>query len=131
MDEDYISKTLKDILRLPNLAVEILVNLPIPLLIVDSNAMIIFSNREAEFLFGYHHTEFIGQHINILLPESVREVHKTHLEKFFSTPRPRAMGYGMELHARLKNGSEIGIEIELRPIPTPDNLVVMASIRKK
>lgn len=70
-----------------------------------------FANR----LFGYEGEELIGQKIEVLLPQELRERHVAHRNDFNAHPRARAMGFGMDLAARKKDGTLIPVEVSLAP----------------
>lgn len=72
-------------------------------------------NPFANKMFGYEGNELIGQKVEVLLPQELRERHVAHREGFFKNPRPRAMGLGMDLLARKKDGTLFPVEISLAP----------------
>ncbi|MBS1856272.1 MAG: PAS domain S-box protein [Acidobacteria bacterium] len=73
-------------------------------------------NRKAEELFGYSREEMLGQPLEMLLPESLRDAHVGHRDGYFARPHPRPMGIGMELSGRRKNGQEFPVEISLNSV---------------
>ena len=83
------------------------------LIIADRNGRIVEANPAAGRLFGYSEAELIGQPIELLLPEQLRELHKKHVEGYSAAPRTRAMGRGLSLAGRRKDGSEFPVEIGL------------------
>ncbi len=83
------------------------------LIVVDRKGHIVEVNRAAEQLFGYLEREFVGQPIELLVPEQFREFHSNHVENYFVAPRTRAMGRGLNLAGRRKDGSEFPVEISL------------------
>ena len=83
------------------------------LVIVDRRRRIVEVNPAAEQLFGYLEEELLDQPIELLLPDQLREVHKKHCDGYFVAPRNRAMGSGLSLAARRKDGSEFPVEISL------------------
>src|SRR5689334_14312499 len=75
-----------------------------PVVIVDINFTLKYVNDQAAFVFGYRQHELVGQHLNILIPDSLRDTHLLHLAEFRNHPHARAMKGGMELTARRKDG---------------------------
>src|SRR5918992_643257 len=96
---------------------------------VGSDGKIALVNAQAERLFGYDRDEMIGQAVELLVPESAHHVHPGHRSTYFSDPRSRPMGAGMQLAGRRKDGSEFPAEISLSSIETEDGLLVSAAIR--
>ena len=96
---------------------------------VDGAGVIRFVNRQMERLFGYGHDELVGKLIEVLVPESFRNVHPTHRAGYFADPRTRAMGAGLELTGRRRDGSEFPVDISLSSLDTEDGLLVTAAVR--
>lgn len=85
----------------------------ISILVVNQQGNIELANPCAEALFGYQPAELIGHPIEILIPESLRTKHGHHREAYFTTPKARPMGLGMELFACKKNGHIFPVAISL------------------
>lgn len=102
---------------------------PDPHLIVDTNGQIIFANRQTEVVFGYIQEELIGASVELLIPARFTPHHASHIKQFFTEPKTRAMGSGMELFAVTKHNKEIPVEISLNPVMSENGLVVSASVR--
>lgn len=96
---------------------------------VDSSGRIQLVNAQAEVLFGYGRDELLGQAVEILVPEANRRDHPGHRAKYFSEPRTRPMGAGLDLVARRKDGTEFPVEISLSSIKTEQDVLVSAAIR--
>ena len=73
--------------------------------------------------------ELRKQRLEMLLPERLHEVHTTHREHYFAVPCTRTMGAGLQLFGRHKNGTEIPVDISLRPVLLEDELLVIGAIR--
>src|SRR4030095_7338189 len=66
-------------------------------LLIDTNGRIILVNRAAEGMFGYEPDELLGQTLEVLLPDRIRETHHEHRAHYFAGPRVRPMGSGLDL----------------------------------
>ncbi len=102
---------------------------PDAMVIADSKGTVTLLNGQAEKLFGYSRDELLGRPVELLLPERLRELHTAHRSGYSKEPRNRAMGAGLELYGRRKDGTEFPVEISLGPIRTEEGLLVMSAIR--
>jgi PAS domain S-box-containing protein len=102
---------------------------PDAIVIVDGKGEIVLVNSQTERTFGYPREELIGQRIEILVPERHCGPHTQHRGGFFSQPRARTMGAGLELHGLRKDGTEFPVEISLSPLQTEEGLLVSSAIR--
>jgi PAS domain S-box-containing protein len=94
----------------------------------DSNGMIRQLNPRGQEMFGYHEMELVGQPIEILIPQRFRYRHEAHRGAFFTAPKSRMMGRGMEIAGRRKDGSEFPVEISLNVVHTHRGKLVIAFI---
>lgn len=79
-------------------------------------------------MFGYNHSELIGNKIEILIPEEFRKRHVHHRDHFNTNPENRSMGLGINLAGRKKDGSTFPVEISLNHYGIGEDLRVMALI---
>jgi len=96
--------------------------------IVGAEGRIELVNAKTETMFGYDRKELIGEMLEILLPERLREAHGEHRARYFGAPRARPMGLGLELSGRRKDGSEFPVEISLSFVTTESGLVALGFI---
>ena len=101
---------------------------PSGIIVIDASGAIVLANREVERLFGYSRDELSGQTIDILVPERFRSRHPGFRQTFFHNPQARPMGAGRDLFGLRKDGSEIPVEIGLKPITTDRGTFVLSSI---
>lgn len=85
----------------------------IGILVIDKSGKISLVNPSAEKLFGYAPSELLDQPLEILLPENLKRRHASHREGYFKNPKIRAMGSGLDLFARKKDGRVFPVEISL------------------
>jgi PAS domain S-box-containing protein len=102
---------------------------PDAIVIVDGDGVIVLVNGQTETLFGYLRTELIGQRIELLIPDRFRHAHTAHRTRYFRNPSLRAMGAGLELYGRRKDGAEFPIDVRLSPFETEKGLLVSSVIR--
>lgn len=102
---------------------------PDALLIVSPAGIIVMANEQMETLFGYTRSELQGQSLEILLPQRFRGAHIIHREHYFSVPRTRPMGAGLQLFGRRKDGTEFPVDISLRPLLFDKVVHVLGAIR--
>ena len=96
---------------------------------VRADGTITLINAQTELLFGYRRDELIGQPVECLVPEEIRDAHPADRSAYMADPRPRPMGAGMELAGRRKDGTTFPAEISLSAIDTDRGAVALASVR--
>lgn len=102
---------------------------PDAMVVVDGAGIIVLINSQTERLFGYPRSELVGQPVEVLVPERSRAAHPAHRQQYGAAPLARAMGSGLNLWGRRRDGSEFPVEISLSPIETEDGTLVSSAIR--
>lgn len=107
---------------------ELLNSLPDAIVVVDPEGRIVSVNQLTEGMFGYRREELLGQPVEILVPEALRERHAGYRKSYVQNPKSRPMG-AMELQAQRKDGSLFAVEISLSPCDAPEGLRTISAIR--
>ncbi|MGC1919912.1 MAG: PAS domain S-box protein, partial [Acidobacteriaceae bacterium] len=78
---------------------------------MDDKGLIVFANPATNRIFGYDPAELAGKPLTILMPEYMRELHKTGFNSYLATSQRHVNWQGVELTALRKNGEEFPVEI--------------------
>jgi PAS domain S-box-containing protein len=108
---------------------QILDTAPDAMVIMSTEGNITFVNLQVEKLFGYARSDLLGQRLDVLIPERFRHAHGGHIDGYFTQPKTRSMGFGLEVFGRRADGTEMAIEVSLSPVSTHDGMFVSAAIR--
>ena len=101
---------------------------PVAIVAVNEQGEIVYANRKLEELFGYDHGELLGVGVEQLMPERFHSEHVKHRGRYAQRPHARAMGTGMDLAARRKDGAEFPIEAGLSHMHSGGRTLTLSSI---
>jgi len=102
---------------------------PDAVVVVAPDGSITHVNANAEEVFGYRGDELIGRPVEVLLPESARDVHVEHRSAYALEPTVRPMGAGRDLQGRRKDGVILDVDVRLAPVVTERGVGFAAALR--
>src|SRR5690606_20881420 len=101
---------------------------PSPMLMVNAEGLVVFANTQFCALFGYSLDELSGKPIEMLLPQKFRHDHQAQRSRYQENATERAMGSGRELFGLRSDGTEVPLEIGLKPLMLDGSQYVLASV---
>ena len=101
---------------------------PVAVVIVDGNGRIELINSQTEKMFDRSRHDLLGQPIEVLLPEQLRDIHLNHRQGYLDEPHTRLMGPDLELFGRRKDGSQFPIDVGLSTITMGETVLIMSFI---
>lgn len=102
---------------------------PDAIVVVSSDGRIVRINAASEKLFGYTRDELLGEFVEVLIPERFRERHVEQRKRYFSEPRTRSLGLGLNLYGRRRDGSEFPADIMLSPLEADEGILALSVVR--
>jgi PAS domain S-box-containing protein len=102
---------------------------PDAMVVVNQSGEIVLLNVQAEKQFGYHRDELLGQKVKNIIPEGFAERLIADGTRTAAEALSQQIGTGIELYGRRKDGSDVPIEIMLRPLESAEGVLVTAAIR--
>jgi PAS domain S-box-containing protein len=102
---------------------------PDPMVVVNREGRIVLVNAQAEETFGYRREDLLGQPMDILVPEKLREKCLEYRTGFLRGPQRSPIGATLEIYGLRRDGNEFPVEIKLSMLETEEGLWGCAAIR--
>jgi len=83
---------------------------------VDARGTIVSANRALETMFGWDRGQLVGESIDRLLPDALRDLHARHRTAYLADAQPRTMGANRELVGQRRDGTTFPIEVTLNHV---------------
>lgn len=108
---------------------ELVEAVPDAVLVHDEGGVVVLVNAQVERLFGYTRQELLGQPLEHLLPERFRLRSQAYRASTVVQPHPGPLDPALALFGLHKEGHEFPVEISLRPLHTPDGVLLISTVR--
>lgn len=102
---------------------------PDAIVIADNKGIIQIVNHQTENWFGYQRDQLVGQKVEILVPEHLRQAHVSYRSHYNENAGTRPMGANVDLTAQRSDGSTFPVEISLSPSRFNEETWVTAIVR--
>lgn len=100
-------------------------------ILCDSDGIITHANEACERIFGYTPSELLGETIEILVPDEIKDKHISFRFDYMKAPVSRQRGERMGLRTQRKDGTIAEVDVALSPVcNVKGNVSVIAVIRK-
>jgi PAS domain S-box-containing protein len=80
-------------------------------ILIDNQSTILFVNPAAGRIFGYEPVEILGNKLTSLMPERLRQIHLTSLERYITAGKRHIPWHDVELTGLHKSGREFPLEV--------------------
>lgn len=101
---------------------------PTGVLVVDEAGLVQMVNKAIEQQFGYSRNELLGQSVDVILPEELRDGHAKLRTAFLQSPATRPMGMGRDLKGRRSDGTTMPVEVGLNPFERDGRRGALATV---
>lgn len=95
----------------------------------DEHGKIVSVNQSAERIFGWTINEMIGQNVNMLMPQQLRETHDNYIREFTESKSSRIFGQEREIKALHKDGHQFPATIAITQIMLDNQHMIIAVLR--
>lgn len=102
---------------------------PDVVLVVNSSGVIVSANPQTEKLLGFSSAELVGQTVEFLVPEPLREAHQQLRHQFLQRPEGRRLDQKLDFACRCRDGSQRHVEISLAPVRMGDEVQIITMLR--
>lgn len=108
---------------------DILSSLGYALVTIDEEFRVVFFNKSAEAVFGYSHSDVVGRHLSLLIPDPDHLIHRGYLDAVLDSRMPAVMGKPRECEIRNSKGEAVPVDVSYSASSTGGRIYVTAIIR--
>lgn len=99
------------------------------IVIINRYGIIQTVNPAAIKMFGYQEAELVGENVNLLMPQPMRDEHDGYISRFLETRIPRIIGFGREVEAMCKDGTTFPAHLAVSEIQKDGFSIFVGYIR--
>jgi PAS domain S-box-containing protein len=97
---------------------------------IDQDGRVTGWNPQAAVTFGWSSAEVLGRTLaDIVIPEGMREAHRTGMERYLETGEERVLNHRIEVAALHRDGHEFPVELAITPIRSGGHVDFCAFVR--
>ncbi len=101
-----------------------------PMIVIDSDGLVVEFNSAAEDLFGYSREQVKGELLaDLIIPEEMREAHANGIKHFMKTGEGPVIGKRIEIEAIRKDGVRFPVELGVAHTSIDEKELFVAVIR--
>jgi PAS domain S-box-containing protein len=97
--------------------------------VIDRSGRIRFASNRVTAVYGYTPAELIGQSVDIITPDRLKEMFTRYRARFLAAPAPILIGVEHALYGVTKDGREIPVELGLSAMTLGDEALIVCAIR--
>lgn len=98
------------------------------IVVVNRAQEIVATNRRADILFRYEERELYGKPLDVLIPDSFRNIHRDHVQEYQKAEQQKRMADGRTLYGLRKTGEQFPLEVGLNPFELYGEHYVLALV---
>jgi two-component system sensor kinase FixL len=102
---------------------------PDAFIIIDQDGKIELMNASVESMFLYSKEELLGQNVNMLIPDSLKNSHDTYLSSYKQSDKSNIIGTGRKLRAKKSDGQEFPIYLSVGKVKHASHIQFVGIIR--
>ena len=112
-----------------SVAAEALRAMPEAVVVCDRDGRIVAANDAVHELLGYPEGKLVGRRLEKLVPEDLRDLHRTHREAFVEQKGPGAHRAGRLFKARHRDGHLVPVDVAIANLRAEDGPLSLALLR--
>lgn len=98
------------------------------IIITDSDAKIVMTNKAIENIFGFKATEIVGKDLHMFVPQALRKIHLQHYKSYAKDPNYISFDNAREIIGVHQDGRKLPLELKLSQFTHKGNAYAQAII---